>query len=61
MRLIEIEIIYKDWPPDTDWIPEDRLPETLLEISLAGLGSKVIGPVSWQRQLAVMENNPQAI
>lgn len=57
MQLIEIEIIYHEpQPPSRDWIQEDQLKETLDDISRAGLGARIIGPVSWQRQLAQMES-----
>lgn len=58
--MIEIEIIFDDddRPTQRDWIPEADLQPTLLEIAEAGLRAVVIGPVSWQRQLAAMENPP---
>lgn len=56
MKTIEVKIIYKDQPPTYDWIPEHELAATLTEISCAGLGAEVVGEVSWQRQLATMEN-----
>lgn len=58
MKTIEVEIIYNDQPPTFEWIPETELEEALTEISLAGLGAKIRGEVSWQRQLAAMENPP---
>ena len=58
MRTIEIKIIYNNQPPTFEWIPEPELAAVLDEISLAGLGAEIIGPVSWQRQLAEMENPP---
>jgi len=61
MRTIEIEIDYPnpDRPPDRDWIPEDELAATVAEIKAAGLTVRILGSVSWQRQLARMENNPE--
>ena len=56
MKTIEIKVIYNDQPPTFEFIPETELETTLQEISLAGLGAEVIGEVSWQRQLAIMEN-----
>ena len=58
MKTIEIKIIYNNQPPTFEWVPENELAETLEQISLAGLGSEIIGEVSWQRQLAHMENPP---
>ena len=61
--MIEIEITwpseYGDRPSDRDWIPEDQLATTLAEIKTAGGTARTLGPVSWQRQLARMENNPE--
>lgn len=58
MRTIEIEVIYKDQPSTFEWVPEDQVDETLTQISIAGLGARVIGEVPWQWQLATMENPP---
>ena len=49
--------------PDMMTYHASRIPlavseSTLTEISRAGLGAEVIGEVSWQRQLANMENPP---
>ena len=58
MKTFEVKIIYNDQPPTYEFIPEPELESTLTEISRAGLGAEVIGEVSWQRQLANMENPP---
>ena len=57
MKLIEIKINYNDQPPTYDWIPIEELDQVLEQISLAGLGSEILGPVSWQRQLARMDDD----
>ena len=62
MKTIEIEISYPAQdgrPPDTDWIPDHAVTETLAEIKAAGLVGKVVREVPWQEQLARMENNPE--
>ena len=58
MKTLEIKIIYNNQPPTFEWVTEAELETTLDEISRAGLGAEVIGEVSWQRQLANMENPP---
>ena len=64
MKTIEIEI-YNDEqpgrPPCVDWIPEHELKGEITRASSYGLRVVVVGPVSWARQLARMENNPESI
>ena len=58
MKTFEVKSIYNNQPPTFEFVPEAELENTLTEISRAGLGAEVIGEVSWQRQLAIMENPP---
>ena len=58
MKTHEVKIIYNNQPPTFEFVPEAELETTLEEISRAGLGAEVLGEVSWQRQLANMENPP---
>jgi len=46
-------------PPNVDWVPEDQLGQTRLELAVMGISMRVVGEISWQRQLARMENNPE--
>lgn len=59
MRTIEI-LCYDNAqparPPIEDWIPENELEATLAKGEEYGFRVEVIGEVSWQRQLAHMEN-----
>ncbi len=55
MKTIEISVEYEQGR-STEWIPDHELESTLAEIRAHGLRVRVIGEVSWQRQLAQMEN-----
>jgi hypothetical protein len=57
--MIEIRVYYDNQPQHNEWIPDYELKETLQEIRQLGLKVEVIGRVSWQRQLAQMESNPE--
>jgi hypothetical protein len=61
MKTIEIEIEDLENPSRPcwrDWVPEDELTEVCASIKAHGFKFAVCGPVSWQRQLAAMENPP---
>lgn len=60
--MIELEIhdpANPSRPSWSDWIEEEDLDDCRRRIKEAGLAFSVTGPVSWQRQLARMENNPE--
>ena len=61
MQTIAIELSdprEPDRPPIEDWIPEPDLAATVRLAQAAGFTVSILGPVSWQRQLARMEHNP---
>lgn len=59
MQIIELEISNPKEPSRPywhEWIPDHEVESTKLQIIAAGLTVRENGPVSWQRQLAAMEN-----
>jgi len=57
MKTLALEISHPHQdgrPPDTDWIPDYALTETLAEIKAAGLVGKAVREVPWQEQLVCM-------
>jgi MOSC domain-containing protein YiiM len=63
MQTIAIELTdprEPDRPTLEDWIPEPELENTCRLASAAGFLVRVLGPVSWQRQLAHIESNPES-
>ncbi len=57
MNLVEVrfQCATHSW---TDWVPEAEVDNQIAQAKAAGVTATIIGKVSWQRQLAQMENPP---
>lgn len=56
MKTIEVEFETIEGKVWRDWVPERSVDMLMDEVKHHGITFRVIGEVSWQRQLARMEN-----